>query len=71
MTQVAPCFTYAGTELERAGRSPLLAVARYAPDGRLAEAIVADPAAGPFRFRGETEPATDGVAWIEPYGGAG
>lgn len=69
MTAV-PCFTYAGTELEREGQSSLLLVALYAPDGRLAEASVVDPAYGPFRSGADTEPVTDGVAWIEPNGGA-
>jgi hypothetical protein len=63
-----PCFTYSGTELEREGQSPLLAVALYAPDGRLAEATVVDPSAGPIRSGSDTQTLVDGVAWIDHDG---
>jgi hypothetical protein len=67
----ASCFTYTGTELERDGQAPLLAVALYAPDGRLAEASVVDPATyRPVRVGPDTEALVDGPAWIDPNGGA-
>jgi hypothetical protein len=72
MTQIGQCFTVSGTPLERAGDSPLMAVALYAGDGALAYASVVDPAQGPFRSGPDTVSLSDGVAWVNvPYDGDG
>lgn len=46
MMQAMSCFMVRGTELERVGAGPLIAVATYTLGGRLVSASVLDPDRG-------------------------
>ena len=62
---VESCFTVSGTQLERVGRSPLLAVAQTSAGGAVVQAFLVDPEQMP----GCGWPNC-GCPWFGPCGGA-